>query len=85
VLEHEPHKIAANKPTPARNQKTHRRQHVSDQDLQRQRGNPRLGWWPPVRRISDPTAIRMNHAATGIKRLHFDDICLVCIKKFFQY
>jgi hypothetical protein len=30
VLEHEPHKIAPDKPTAARDQKTHGRQHVSD-------------------------------------------------------
>ena len=37
VLEHEPHKIAPNKPTPARDQKTHRR-HVSKDDVHRQCG-----------------------------------------------
>ena len=35
VLEHEPHKIAPNKPTPSCDQKTHRR-HVQMDDLQRQ-------------------------------------------------
>ena len=67
---------------PVRNQKTHRRQHVSKDDLHGQCGN---SWrWRPKDNLRTGVfgsdIIRTNYTAMAAKHFRFGGLCLQCRK-----